>query len=109
MQAKMSKLQKVILVYVGVTTKSSSKKYMRRKDVTAGLADLLNRDVDNNFSALISQSIYGLKERGSISKRGSTIGLTKIGKDNAKEIIEYITNTYGKITWDVIKSFYSSS
>lgn len=107
MESKMSKLQKIILIYIGVTTKSYNKKYMRRKELTVGLADLLSRDVDNNFSALVSQSIYGLKNRKLVSKRGGTIGLTTYGRDITREIIDNITDTHGGISWDIIKDFYS--
>lgn len=107
MQSKLSKLQRVIVVYVGVTAKSQNKKYVKRKDVTTGMAYILNRDIENNFSALISQSIHGLKQRKLISKRGTMIGLTKEGRNTAREIIEMIKKIYGDIDWDIIKQYYN--
>jgi len=106
-QSKLSKLQRVIVVYVGVTAKSQNKKYVKRKDVTTGMAYILNRDIENNFSALISQSIHGLKQRKLISKRGTMIGLTKEGRNTAREIIEMIKKIYGDIDWDIIKQYYN--
>ncbi len=105
-QSKTSKLQKIILIYVGVVPQSNNKKYMKRKDVTIGLADLFDRYIDNNFSAIVSQSFRGLKNKNLISKRGCCVGLTTSGRKLMEKIIDNIIEMYGEITWDVIKDFY---
>ena len=79
---------------------------MKRSDVTIGLAEMLERDRDNNFSALISQSIRELKNRKLISKRGTTIGLTKEGRETTRIIIDKIKEVYNDIDWDIINCYY---
>lgn len=106
MQSKLSKFQRIILVYIGVTAKSQNKKYIKRKDVTIGIAYILNRNIDNNFSALLSQSIAGLKQRKLVSKRGTMIGLTKEGRETARTIIDRINQRYNDINWDIVNRYY---
>lgn len=103
MHTKLSKLQKLILIYIGVTTKQNEKKFMNRRDVTKGIEKLLmNKILTNSFSSSLSRSITSLTERRLLSKRGNTIGLTSEGREIARKIIDDLEKTYGEIDWNVI-------
>jgi len=106
MQTKLGKMQRLILVYTGVKTKALSKMFMPRRDLTTGLSELLEREKDISFTTAIAQAVKPLKRRGLLYQRGYSVGLTKDGKENAREIIDYIKDEYGKVDWENIVDYY---
>ena len=107
MQSKLGKMQKLILIYVGVKTKDIGEKYMKRRTLTDGLCDVLLEDKTNKFLVSISQAVTPLVKRGLLSRRGVKIGLTKEGKNTAREILDIIGNDYGDVNWDTIVKYYN--
>jgi len=90
-----------------VKTKALGKKYMKRSDLTDGLIDILHEERGNRFFVAVSQAVTPLRKRGLISKKGTYVGLTKKGKDTAREIIDIIRSDYGDINWDAVYQYYS--
>ena len=107
MQSKLGKMQKLVLIYVGVKTKSIGKRYMKRRDLTIGLADILLEKRENKFYVAVSQAVTPLTKRGLLSKRGNRIGLTIEGLDTAKHVLDIIERDYGEINWDTIVKYYN--
>lgn len=108
MQSKLSKLQKIILVYVGVTVKQKERVSINRREVTAGLVKLLNVKNKESFRVILSVSIKSLLKRNMLSRKGKFIGLTAEGKENTKEIINKLKEKYGKANWDILRLYYGS-
>jgi len=110
MQNKLSKLQKVSLLYIGVEANRTQSNYIKRRALTDGLVGILaieNSDKKKFFVSL-TNSVRSLMNRGLLSKRATFIGLTKEGKENAREVREEIISLYGNINWDVVSEYYGS-
>lgn len=105
MQTRLSKLQKVILVYVGVKTKQSNKS-INRRDVTKALHEILGIQNKESFSVVLTFSINALVKRKLVSKRGKYVNLTDEGREVARAIINDIKSIYGDINWEKVRSFY---
>ena len=100
-------MQKLILVYIGVKTKSLGTSYMKRSDLTKGLLDILHEKKGNRFFVAVSQAVTPLVERGLVSKKGTYVALRKKGKDTAREVIDIIKNDYGEINWETVYQYYT--
>jgi len=106
---KLSSLQRVILMYIGRTTKENGKRYMRRVDVTIGLKELLTISNPDSFSVILTNSINSLQRRGLVCRMRNSIGLTNPGKEVARETINIVSVAYGKVTWETIKTWYETN
>jgi len=105
METNLGKMQKLVLVYIGVNTKEQS--YIKRRALTDGISKLLDYKKRKKLSVTISQSLRLLLKRELVTKKGSYIGLTTGGKDVTRNIIEHIKSEYnGEIDWNVIAKYY---
>jgi len=102
----MSRLQKVVLVYIGVKSKNENKPYINRIAFTKGLREVLNVANKKSFSVTISSTVKSLVKRNLVSRRAKTVGLTKEGREEAKNAIDEIKNEQGGIDWERIKGYY---
>jgi hypothetical protein len=107
MQTKLGKMEKLILVYIGVNTKYLGKRYMPRSDLTTGLSDVLEKKKDSRFCVDVAQSVKPLKERGLVTQMRRSIGLTNLGKEHAREIINIVKKDYGKVDWESFADYYN--
>jgi len=110
MQRKLSKLQKVCLVCIGVLSNNENKTYVKRRKISKKLIDIISISDDEyekkKFSVTLTNSIKSLVKRELITKRGTYVGLTKDGKKQAREIISEIKSIYNIINWKVIGEYY---
>jgi len=106
MQTKLGKMEKLILVYVGVKTKKLGKRYIPRMELTDALAKILNKEKDTRFCVDVAQSVKPLKKRGLLAQMRRSIGLTKEGRENAREIIDFIKKEYKEVNWDVVADYF---
>lgn len=105
METRLGKMQKLVLVCIGVNTKEQS--HIRRRVLTDSISKYLDCEKNKKLYGTISQSVGLLSRRGLITKRGSYIGLTDGGKDVARNVIEHIKSEYdGKIDWKIISKYY---
>jgi len=105
MQTRLSKLQKYILVYIGVWTKKRNISYLRKKETYDGIKDQLGKHSDS-FNVVLSNSIKALYKRGLISIRGKSVGLTTTGRNTAKEILQQVKEKYENVNWETLKMMY---
>lgn len=106
-QPKLGKMQKLILIYIGVKTKAIGKRYMRRSDLTNGLVDILHEEKGNNFFVAVAQSLAYLFRRRLVVKKGRAyIGLNKYGRETAREVLDIIKHDYGNVNWDSIYEYF---
>jgi len=107
-----SKLQKVIILYIGVITKSQNKKYMKMIDVSRGLKKHLKLNElykdQNSFNITLFNSITSLKERKVVVRLRRCIGLTDKGREIARQVREEIIKKYGTIDWEKVRLYYGS-
>ena len=101
---KTSKLQKVIIVTIGVLTKSQP--FMKRLQLTKVFKENLERN-DKNISVILTSSLNSLHKQRLIIRRRGDIQLTESGKQLAREVIDEIKKDYGKVDWVVLKEFLS--
>lgn len=105
METRLGKVQKLILVYIGVNTKEQP--YIKRRILTDDICKLLDCKKRKKISLATSQSIGLLLKRCLVTKKGSYIGLTDKGKDVTRNVIEHIKSEYdGEINWDIIVKYY---
>ena len=106
MQERLSNLQKVTLLYIGILTKHQ--KYLKRSDVTRGIRELIEIHPDryDSFSVTFSFSIKSLVTRGLVEKKGRIVTLTNEGRENAREIRQQVVDRYHKINWELIRRYY---
>ena len=101
----MEKLQKIVVLCVGVMAKKEETKYVNKRDVTKQIKKLANRHTQS-FSVMISTSYKSLFKLELISLRGNVVALNKTGLALAKEIRQQVVDKYGSIDWSIIGRFY---
>ena len=101
----MRKLQRTIVLCIGLMAKKEETKYIRKRDVTEKIKKLLDRETQS-FSVIISNCYKSLFKKDMISLRGNYIALNKSGLKVAKETRQQIVDKYGGIDWNIIKSYY---
>ena len=104
---KLSKFQKIILMYIGMETKRWDRKYIKRTAVSIGLKDKLEIIGSNSFRVVLTNAINALYRRKLVTRMRSTVGLTELGRTVARETIAEIKKKYGTINWELIVRWYS--
>lgn len=108
---KLSKLQKMILIYVGVVSTKDNKDYIERKMLTEELYQILyggylaQRTTNKSFPSVISSSLNGLIKRELIIKKRRRIVITEKGKEIARSMLNDIKQQYEKANWSTVKKF----
>jgi len=95
-----TKIQKVIIVSIGVMTKSQP--FMKRLQLTNVFKENLEIGT-KSISVILSQNLTILHRQRLIVRRRGDIQLTEQGKQKAREIIEEIKQGYGKADWKTLK------
>jgi len=111
-QAKLSKLQKIILVYIGVNIKQSNSQRINRVEITEEIYRILygkrlaERTDHKHFPSVVANSVRELSRRNLIIKKNkATVSINENGKDIARNIISETKRVYGNVTWDTIKQY----
>ena len=104
---KLSKFQKIILVYIGMETKRCDRKYIKRTAVSIGLKNSLGIAGSDSFRVVLTNAINALYRRKLVTRMRSTIGITELGRTVAGETIEKIKEKYGTISWQLIEKWYN--
>ena len=104
----MERLQKIIVLCIGIMAKKKETKYINKRVVTAQIKELARRNTQS-FSVMISTSYKSLFKKELISLRGNYVALNKSGLALAKQIRQEIVDKYDGIDWDIIRRFYEKT
>lgn len=105
---QLGKMQKLVLIVIGVTAKNTGKQYVKRSDITITIGNILHEDT-TSLTTKISKSIKTIHEKSLVAKRGKYLRLTLSGTDITRNIIEDIRLKYGSVDWNIINDNYRSN
>jgi antitoxin component of MazEF toxin-antitoxin module len=108
LQQRLDKVQKLVLVYIGVKTKSDNSKYLNEKELNKFIKKLLKIDDKEKLSAVVTSAINTLLDRKLVERKGFYISLSEDGLENAREIVNAVRTKYNDINWENIVSYVSS-
>ena len=106
--SKLSKFQRLLLIYISKQTSNEKRKHIKRTDITKDMIVALDikEEKRKSFRVVLTNSLNSLHKRGLIIKMRTCIGLTDKGKIVSKEIVNSIGGKCGLIDWDIIADWW---
>ena len=100
MSGEFSKIQKIILLYIGITSKVEKKESLSKKEIKDGLDKEVGKKLD-------AKSLNLLVDKKLVINDNDSFYLTDDGKDISREILQDIKDKYGgDADWDIVKKYF---
>jgi len=99
MSNDLSKSQRIILLYIGITSKIEKKESLSKKEIEDGLSKELDENLD-------TKSLNSLVRKNMLEEHDDSFNLSDDGKDIARELLQDVKDKYGDADWDIIKKYF---